>query len=218
MYRPLSYRCQHILQHMWLSMCRLHLPLNLRNYTADSCRPCACLWLCRRLQREVDLLQRKIAAVRRQAASGQPGGAAAAGEDVLSAAAAAGDVWGGDDSGAGGRGRGRGTKTAIERDKALARLGLHVAEEFPRDVLVDIVQVCVSTNTKMLEGLMESGCCKPDRYHLSWLQPAAACVAVGTGYRLQLRPSIAFLSNPCETTLVHGILHPLSACRCSCCC
>jgi hypothetical protein len=52
---------------------------------------------------------------------------------------------------------------------------------------------------------MESGCCKPDRYHLSWLQPAAASVAVGTGYRLQLRPGIAFLSNPCETTLVHGI-------------
>jgi hypothetical protein len=103
-------------------------------------------------------LQRKIAAVRRQAASGQPGGAAAAGEDSLSAAVAAGDVWGGDDRGSGGRGRGRGTKTAIERDKALARMGLHVVGEFPRDVLVDIVQVCAFQSMGMLEGLMGSGC------------------------------------------------------------
>lgn len=120
----------------------------------DACP--AWLWLCRRLQREVDLLQRKIAAVRRQAASGQPGGAATAGEDALSAA---GDVLGGDDRGAGGSGSrgGRGTKTAIERDKALARLGLHVAEEFPRDVLVDIVQVCAWW--RMLEGLRGVGQC-----------------------------------------------------------
>jgi hypothetical protein len=97
----------------------------------------------RRLQREVDLLQRKIATLRRQAAADQPGGSAAAGEDSMAAAAAAGDVWGVDDTRRGPvSSRGRGTKTAIERDKALARLGLHVVEEFPRDVLVDIVQVC----------------------------------------------------------------------------
>lgn len=94
--------------------------------------------VCRRLQREIDLLQRKIAAVRRQAATAQPGGAAAAGEDALSAAS--GDVWGADDRGSGG-GRSRGTKAAIERDKALAKLGLFVVEELPRDVLVDVVQV-----------------------------------------------------------------------------
>lgn len=95
---------------------------------------------CRRLQREVDLLQRKIATVRRQAATAQPGSAAAAGEDAMAVAAAAGDVWGADDR-AGVSGRSRGTKTAIQRDKALANLGLHVVEEFPRDVLVDVVQV-----------------------------------------------------------------------------
>lgn len=98
---------------------------------------------CRRLQREVDLLERKIATVRRQAATGQPGGAAAAGEAALAAAVAAGDVWGDTDTGMM-RSRSRGTKTAIERDKALARLGLGVIEEFPRDVLVDILQVCVT--------------------------------------------------------------------------
>jgi hypothetical protein len=100
---------------------------------------------CRRLQREVDLLQRKMATLRRQAAADQPGGSAAAAEDSMAAAAAAGDVWGVDDTGRGPVGsRGRGTKTAIERDKALARLGLHVVEEFHRDVLVDIVQVCLT--------------------------------------------------------------------------
>lgn len=98
----------------------------------------------RRLQREVDLLQRKISALRRQAAVDQPGGSAASGEDALAAAVAAGDILGADDRAlglAGGSSRSRGTKTAIERDKALARLGLGVVEEFPRDVLVDIVQV-----------------------------------------------------------------------------
>lgn len=92
----------------------------------------------------MDLLQRKVAAVRRQAAAGQPGGAAAAGEDALSAGAAAGDVWSGDDRGgvgAGAGGRARGTRSAMERDKALARLGLFVVEEYCRDTLVDIVQV-----------------------------------------------------------------------------
>lgn len=101
---------------------------------------CVVVMYCRRLQREIDILQRKIAAVRRQAATAQPGGAAAAGEDSLAVAAAAGDVWGADDR-AGVSGRSRGTKTAIQRDKALASLGLHVVEEFPRDVLVDVVQV-----------------------------------------------------------------------------
>lgn len=92
-------------------------------------------------------MQRKIAAVRRQAATAQPGGAAAAGEDSLAAAAAAGDLWGADDRIGGESGRSRGTKTAIQRYKALASLGLHVVEEFPRDVLVDIVQVGVTCVT-----------------------------------------------------------------------
>lgn len=121
-------------------------------------------YLRRRLQREIDLLQRKIAAVRRQVAAGQPGGAASAGEDALSAAVAAGDVWGADDR-VGSSGRVRGTKTAIERDKALARLGLHAVEEFPRDVLVDIVQVSRGLRTALRAESSDdlcdtSGCCR----------------------------------------------------------
>lgn len=102
------------------------------------------------MEREIDLLQRKIAAVRRQSAAAQPGGNAAAAADAPPYHTAASSHLGdeNDDTAAAaaagvGRQRRRGTRTAIERDRALARLGLGVVEEFPRDVLVDIVQVCV---------------------------------------------------------------------------
>lgn len=109
----------------------------------------ACLvHMCRQQKREIDLLQRKIATLRRQAATAAAGGAAAAGEDSLqlaAAAVAAGDAWASDGSSAAAAGfRGltsRSTKSAMERDKAIARLGLGVVEEYPRDVLIDLIQV-----------------------------------------------------------------------------
>jgi hypothetical protein len=97
----------------------------------------------RQLQRELDILQRKIASVRReQAPGGAPGGAAAAFEDSL---AAAGGAWPpGEGAPAAAAALTRSVRGAIQRDKAIARLGLAVLEEFPRDVLVDLVQVCNS--------------------------------------------------------------------------
>lgn len=100
--------------------------------------------MCRQQRREIDLLQRKIGSLRRQAATATAGGAAAAGEDELDRA---GDAWppgeGGDGLAAGGfRGVGiRSTRAAIQRDKAIARLQLGVVEEYPTDVLVDLIQV-----------------------------------------------------------------------------
>jgi hypothetical protein len=42
---------------------------------------------------------------------------------------------------AAGGSRGRGVAAAVVRDRALARLGLGIVEEYPRDVLVDLIQV-----------------------------------------------------------------------------
>ena len=91
------------------------------------------------LKREIDLLQRKIATVRRQAAGAGGVNGSSAGWEAEEGEAALGlaVVLGG-----GGASRGsRGTRAAMERDKALARLGLWRVEEYPRDVLVDLLQV-----------------------------------------------------------------------------
>lgn len=86
------------------------------------------------------MLQRKIASLRRSHALAGPGASAAAGEDDL---AAAGGAWPPGEGGSAGAvaSVSRSTRAAIERDKAIARLGLAVVEEYPRDVLVDLVQV-----------------------------------------------------------------------------
>eukprot|EP00775_Hariotina_reticulata_P013264 gene13264-13394_t len=104
----------------------------------------------RQLQREVDILQRKIASLRREQALAAPGGAAVAGEDSL---AAAGGAWppgeGAPAAAAVAVAATRSARAAIQRDKAIAQLGLAVVEEFPRDVLVDLVQdVCVVLELK----------------------------------------------------------------------
>lgn len=107
----------------------------------------------RQQKREIDLLQRKISTLRRQAATAAAGGAAVAGEDRLelaAAAVAAGEAWPPGEGGTGSRALGvRSVRAAIERDKAIARLGLGVVEEYPRDVLVDLLQVSVVVSLKM---------------------------------------------------------------------
>lgn len=102
------------------------------------------------------MLQRKIASLKRQAAAAVAGGTAAAGEDALALTAAAvaadeydsGDAWPNGEtaaaaaaSGLRGFGGKRSVAAAVARDRAVARLGLRVVEEYPRDVLVDLVQV-----------------------------------------------------------------------------
>jgi hypothetical protein len=115
-----------------------------------------CYHLCRQLKREIDMLQRKIASLKRHAAAAAAGGTAAAGEEdlALTAASIAADgssssevpgAWppGERHAAAGGAAgsRGRGVAAAVARDRAVARLGLGIVEEYPRDVLVDLVQV-----------------------------------------------------------------------------
>jgi hypothetical protein len=112
--------------------------------------------LCRQLKREIDMLQRKIASLKRHAAAAAAGGTAAAGEAELALTAAAiaaadGDVPGAWPPGerhnaaaaaaAAAGSRGRGVAAAVARDRAIARLGLGIVEEYPRDVLVDLLQV-----------------------------------------------------------------------------
>jgi hypothetical protein len=123
---------------------RLALPL----YTT-----CTQLSLLRRqLKREIDMLQRKIASLKRHAAAAAAGGTAAAGEAELALTAAAiaeadGDVPGAwppgerHNAAAAASSRGRGVAAAVARDRAIARLGLGIVEEYPRDVLVDLLQV-----------------------------------------------------------------------------
>lgn len=95
------------------------------------------------------MLQRKIATLKRHAAAAAAGGAAAAGEEELALAAASiaaedgvPSAWppGERHSAAGGAGS-RGVAAAVARDRAIARLGLGIVEEYPRDVLVDLLQV-----------------------------------------------------------------------------
>jgi chromosome segregation ATPase len=86
----------------------------------------------KQLRREIDLMQRKLSSLRYKAANGGGDGwAAEAGEEELALVKVNGQ-----------RGR-RSTQAAIDRDKALARLGLWRVEEYPREVLVDLVQVGV---------------------------------------------------------------------------
>jgi hypothetical protein len=98
------------------------------------------------------MLQRKIATLKRHAAAAAAGGAAAAGEENLAltaASIAAADGSGSEVPGSWPRGegytaggsRGRGVAAAVARDRAIARLGLGIVEEYPRDVLIDLIQV-----------------------------------------------------------------------------
>lgn len=92
---------------------------------------------CRRLRDEIDRLQRSLASARRKAA------AASSDAAVDSDTASVCDAGPGAEAGAraGLAGRPRGARAQMERDRAVARLGLACVEEMPRDALVDAVQV-----------------------------------------------------------------------------
>lgn len=95
----------------------------------------------RQLKREIDLLEQKIARLRHQASTSIGAGATAEhGEAELALMSLS-------------AGASRGTRAAMERDKQVSRLKLQCVEEYPRDVLVDLVQVWTIAGDGFLDAI-----------------------------------------------------------------
>lgn len=143
----------------------------------------------RLLKRELDIAQRKLAATRRSAAAAAVAGATtAAAANNSNAPHTAEDAVPNNNSSSGSGVRlQRNARAAMERDRAIARLGLGVVDEYPRDVLVDLVQdVCVVLQLRDATLLVPS------------LRKMAA--VVGAIPRMQ-----AFVAQVCEVVLYRGL-------------
>ncbi|GLI64985.1 hypothetical protein VaNZ11_008410 [Volvox africanus] len=93
----------------------------------------------RTLKREVEILEKRLLQLKGSTAASGPGANAECGETALSLAAAA----------KGRQGSMLTTSQRIARDRSLHRLGLRTLDDWPKDVLVDLVQdVCIDLDLR----------------------------------------------------------------------
>jgi len=77
------------------------------------------------------------------------------------------------------------TRERIRRDRELHRLGLNLVERIPKDVLIDLVQVCKPCSSSLCESVFNY-CCASDFLLACSVQSASVCNASDGGTHLGL--------------------------------